>query len=720
MAKYMDSGGLSHLMTKLKTWAADTFAPKSHTHDYTKTRVKGNAESSYRTGDVNLTPANIGAIKASEVGNTQQLVRPLGMRGLADVTLQSLVNTTRANRLAFLPADQIIIEKTTDGGTTWVDAGVSDSVKVGLFSETRPSVPLPMLNGARSTLCGLRVTITAMKYNVPANTPETGKYAYWSSSNVVSTERYCQLKEMYFWLNAVSDTIGVKVERANGNTPNNWGVIFNDASFYMTGWSGCDYVRFSQGVFGGGTNQTGQTWNYRITFMTKGVNGTDTMATTSTTGSQSIMEIRAYGDTWWGRANEYMANDKLYLHDIDKNAIFPASILPSTNGVGNLGSSSQKWNSIYATTVMGDVTGGIKPASTRPTSANTTGYGGYLRYILATSSMTTGKPDGDAHVLDMEWDNDGKWHGQLAVPTSSTAYMQWRSESGGTWSTWRKVFDDAHTVPVANGGTGQTTAVNAANSFLNALSTGSSDPVDADYYISQYVNGGTTTTTYHRRPMSALWNYVKGKISSWMKNNTSKGALGWSSSTNDVMPITSNTLAYWNGAYQNTTSNLTYCVKGEFGTMATKNSLAASDIPAHASTATTYGAASTSNYGHAKLSSATDSTSEALAATPKAVKAAYDLATTASNDASSAMSAATGALVFKITYSISNGNIVGAAHVYSAGAEVTSNHADSCFAWSYRIGTGSSVSLGTGKTKTVAVTTLDLGGSLKCDFTPAS
>lgn len=66
-------------------------------------------------------------------------------------------------------------------------------------------------------------------------------------------------------------------------------------------------------------------------------------------------------------------------------------------------------------------------------------------------------------------------------------------------------------LPVGKGGTGQTTGQNAANYFLNELSTGSSTPVDADYYISQYVNGGTTTTTYHRRPMSALWNYIKSK-----------------------------------------------------------------------------------------------------------------------------------------------------------------------------------------------------------------
>ncbi len=70
------------------------------------------------------------------------------------------------------------------------------------------------------------------------------------------------------------------------------------------------------------------------------------------------------------------------------------------------------------------------------------------------------------------------------------------------------------TLGVARGGTGQTSAINAANSFLNALSTGTSNPQDADYYISQYVGGGTTTTTYHRRPMSALWNYIAGKADS--------------------------------------------------------------------------------------------------------------------------------------------------------------------------------------------------------------
>ena len=52
------------------------------------------------------------------------------------------------------------------------------------------------------------------------------------------------------------------------------------------------------------------------------------------------------------------------------------------------------------------------------------------------------------------------------------------------------------------------------SALINTLSTGSATPQDADYYVSQYVGGGDTTTTYHRRPMSALWAYIKGKAES--------------------------------------------------------------------------------------------------------------------------------------------------------------------------------------------------------------
>ena len=47
---------------------------------------------------------------------------------------------------------------------------------------------------------------------------------------------------------------------------------------------------------------------------------------------------------------------------------------------------------------------------------------------------------------------------------------------------------------------------------INLLSTGTSTPSLNDYYVSQYASGGTTTTSYHRRPLSALWTLFKSLI----------------------------------------------------------------------------------------------------------------------------------------------------------------------------------------------------------------
>ena len=98
-----------------------------------------------------------------------------------------------------------------------------------------------------------------------------------------------------------------------------------------------------------------------------------------------------------------------------------------------------------------------------------------------------------------------------ATASKANALTHTLSINGQSWSGSADLT--INTLGVAYGGTGKTTGKDAANYFLNSLDTGSSTPVDGDYYISQYVQGGTTTTTYHRRPMSALWSYVKSKLS---------------------------------------------------------------------------------------------------------------------------------------------------------------------------------------------------------------
>lgn len=72
---------------------------------------------------------------------------------------------------------------------------------------------------------------------------------------------------------------------------------------------------------------------------------------------------------------------------------------------------------------------------------------------------------------------------------------------------------DVGVIGAEYGGTGERTLRASANALINALDTGSeSTPVDADYFISQYIGGGTTTTTYFRRPISVLYTYMKDKM----------------------------------------------------------------------------------------------------------------------------------------------------------------------------------------------------------------
>ena len=80
---------------------------------------------------------------------------------------------------------------------------------------------------------------------------------------------------------------------------------------------------------------------------------------------------------------------------------------------------------------------------------------------------------------------------------------------------------DVGVIDAAHGGTGQTSLLNSVNALINALNNETSTPVDADYFIT----GGAT---YHRRPMSALYAYMKGKMDSVYQ---AKGTVPIASST---------------------------------------------------------------------------------------------------------------------------------------------------------------------------------------------
>ena len=305
--------------------------PMSALWSYVKDKISSN---------LGLTASTYGGKAASAVddshNHTSATIKEKDYVWTGDVFSSAKINTLRANRFALLPADQIIIEKTTDGGVTWVDAEISDAEKEKMFigSLTNANVYIPLKDGVRSTLCGIRVTITAMKYDVPQGTIETEKYNYWNSNYVIKAERYCSLSGLYIWVNAILDRMSLKIEKATGGNSTNWIQIhnFTSANNTLQGWSGGNVINnLGNATFGGNITQTTNYWNYRFTFFTAPTTDNGTVGNSSPIAKQAVYRIYGYGPSVWNYSpNNLMSIDHLYTWDVNQNAIFPAAVTATT------------------------------------------------------------------------------------------------------------------------------------------------------------------------------------------------------------------------------------------------------------------------------------------------------------------------------------------------------------------------------------------------------
>ena len=112
------------------------------------------------------------------------------------------------------------------------------------------------------------------------------------------------------------------------------------------------------------------------------------------------------------------------------------------------------------------------------------------------------------------------------------------------------------------------------NKLIEALDVENDTPEDSDYFVGQHVNGKNESfVSYRRKPLSTLWNWIKAKLGSaafkTTQTLTSPGPSGWRDAETDQQYVPDMAfIAYWNGAYSGTASNLAYCNQGPFGSMA--------------------------------------------------------------------------------------------------------------------------------------------------------
>lgn len=204
------------------------------------------------------------------------------------------IDVLRANRLAFLPASGVKVEYSVDGGTTWIDYGANDAQKASLFA-MRMGSATPFYTGKHTkaaectTKDQLRITVTPV-------------------------DRYASVNMLYLWMSVAGTSATVNISRSTIGAKETFTDVRTDVP--ISGWSGPNEIRFSQGTFGGDSTQTSNQYAYRFTFKNKA----------DGKGSVCVMDIRMYGPSAWGVPNSMMEKDHIYNWDANQNVQFPAQV----------------------------------------------------------------------------------------------------------------------------------------------------------------------------------------------------------------------------------------------------------------------------------------------------------------------------------------------------------------------------------------------------------
>lgn len=167
------------------------------------------------------------------------------------------------------------------------------------------------------------------------------------------------------------------------------------------------------------------------------------------------------------------------------------------------------------------------------------------------STATTASADGGTiKVTDVQYDEAG----HIAASTDRTITLSQVKNTAGSTDTSSKIFLIGATEQTANPRTYSDNEVYATSGVLTAK---------------------TFNSTSLTASQAVVTDANKNLVSRGIRNNTAAGALGWTSNSTDITLVTTNTIAYWNGAYARTSSNLKYSANGEIVGLSTAQTVSA-------------------------------------------------------------------------------------------------------------------------------------------------
>lgn len=210
------------------------------------------------------------------------------------------------NKLAFLPAECIDVAYSIDGGTTWVDYGLSDSQKMSLVTLSQK-----VQSGGSTTATAENITDLKLRVRIAT----AAKTATGSGS------LYTAAKKILFNVNDPNSDAQMTMRyrtianyKADVDTWTNVSGTWN-----VRGGSGWNSIPFNYRFGGNYTNQTSQIGQFEFVF-------SNTKLGTWDSKKVWIDSIRLIGDTNWAMPSELARAGTIYTWNINKEVTFPAQI----------------------------------------------------------------------------------------------------------------------------------------------------------------------------------------------------------------------------------------------------------------------------------------------------------------------------------------------------------------------------------------------------------
>lgn len=221
----------------------------------------------------------------------------------------------RANRFAFMPDTAVTIERSSDGGETWVkDTSITFDRIMNFFTNANSEgFPLFETPASSTDISNYRLRITLDSYN--GKTVHERYFGDWRNTCIwVSTSHASGLK--------------VTMEKANIGSEDTFVTVGGFIDVPLSGWSGPNDIWHNSTYYGGSSTQTTQARKVRFIFRAD--------STTNASYSPTIRSIFAYSSMVWHMPNNLMYTDHLYkVLAYNKGAKFPGPIANDTIWIDN-------------------------------------------------------------------------------------------------------------------------------------------------------------------------------------------------------------------------------------------------------------------------------------------------------------------------------------------------------------------------------------------------